>query len=37
MKVRDLWKHTDEGEVDQLNVKLTAHACKIVKLTKPSK
>ena len=37
MKVRDLWKHADEGEVDQLNVKLTAHACKIVKLTKPSK
>ena len=37
MKVRDLWKHAEEGEVDQLNVKLTAHACKIVKLTKPSK
>ena len=34
MKVRDLWKHTDEGESDQLNVKLSAHACKIVKLTK---
>ena len=34
MKVRDLWRHADEGETDQLNVKLSAHACKIVRLTK---
>jgi len=34
MKVRDLWKHADEGEADNLNVELEAHACKIVRLTK---
>lgn len=34
MKVRDLWKHQDEGEIDALAVNLEAHACKIVKLTK---
>ena len=33
-KVRDLWLHTDEGEADHLDVMLTAHGCKIVKLTK---
>lgn len=34
MKVRDLWKHQDEGETDALVENLRAHACKIVKLTK---
>lgn len=33
MKVRDLWKHADEGEADRLNVRLEPHSCKIVKLT----
>lgn len=35
MKVRDLWKHADEGEAERLNVSLKAHACKMVRLTKP--
>lgn len=34
MKVRDLWKHTDEGEADALSVNLHGHACKIVRLSK---
>ena len=34
MKVRDLWKHADEGEASSLTVRLEPHACKIVKLTK---
>lgn len=33
-KVRDLWKHQDEGEADKLEVELAAHACKIVRLSK---
>ncbi len=33
-KVRDLWKHTDEGITDALNVSLQGHECKIVRLTK---
>ncbi len=33
-KVRDLWKHADEGTATSLSVNLPAHACKIVKLTK---
>ena len=33
MKVRDLWKHTDEGESDNISVTLEPHSCKIVKLT----
>ena len=33
-KVRDLWKHADEGTATKLSVNLPAHACKIVKLTK---
>ena len=35
MKIRDLWKHADEGEADQLSVTLKPHACKIVRLIKP--
>lgn len=34
MKVRDLWKHEDLGEKDEINVSLEPHACLIVKLTK---
>ena len=34
MQVRDLWKHTDLGEKNQLMVTLEPHACLIVKLTK---
>lgn len=34
MKVRDLWKHTDEGEADALNVHLQGHECKIIRLSK---
>lgn len=33
-KVRDLWKHQDEGEADKLEVELAPHACKIVRLSK---
>ncbi|HJD75244.1 MAG TPA: glucan 1,6-alpha-isomaltosidase [Bacteroides reticulotermitis] len=33
-KVRDLWKHEDEGEADKLEVELGAHECKIVRLSK---
>lgn len=32
-KVRDLWKHADEGEADRLEVRLEPHACKVVRLT----
>lgn len=34
MKVRDLWRHADEGEATSLSVELEPHACKIVKLSK---
>ena len=34
-KVRDLWKHEDEGTItDKLEYDVPAHGCKIVKLTK---
>ena len=34
-KVRDLWKHADEGEViDKIEAVIPAHGCKIIKLTK---
>lgn len=33
MKVRDLWKHADEGVASSLTVSLAPHSCKIVKLT----
>lgn len=33
-KVRDLWKHADEGEADGLDVTLEAHGCKVVRLSK---
>lgn len=32
-KVRDLWKHTDEGVADVLNVHLQGHECKVVRLS----
>lgn len=35
MKVRDLWTHTDEGEVTKVSAKLAPHACKVVRLSKP--
>ena len=34
MKVRDLWRHKDEGKTDMLEVDLEPHACKIVRLSK---
>lgn len=34
MKVRDLWKHADEGETDALSVSLPGHGCKVVRLSK---
>lgn len=33
-KVRDLWRHADEGEASSLSVTLAPHACKIVRLHK---
>lgn len=33
-KVRDLWKHADEGVAKSLSATLAPHGCKIVKLTK---
>lgn len=33
MKVRDLWKHEDEGIVNMLEAELPAHGCKIVRLS----
>lgn len=33
-KVRDLWKHADEGTMSSLSVTLPAHGCKIVRLSK---
>lgn len=33
-KVRDLWKHADEGEANALNIRLQGHECKIVRLSK---
>ena len=32
--VRDMWQHKDEGECDNLEVVLQAHACKVVRLKK---
>ena len=34
MKVRDLWKHTDEGKASVVSANIPAHGCKIVKLAK---
>ena len=35
VKVRDLWKHQDEGEAEtSLSYKIPGHSCKIVRLTK---
>ena len=33
-KVRDLWKHADEGAATSISATLAPHGCKIVKLTK---
>ena len=33
-KVRDLWKHADEGSASSITASLPAHGCKIVRLTK---
>ena len=33
MKMRDLWKHADEGTVSAVSATIPAHGCKIVKLT----
>ena len=33
-KVRDLWRHRDEGSATSLHPKVPAHGCKIVKLSK---
>ena len=33
-KVRDLWRHEDEGIASELHPVVPAHGCKIVKLTK---
>lgn len=33
-KVRDLWRHADEGTASSLSVTIPAHGCKIVRLSK---
>lgn len=33
-KVRDLWKHADEGTATSINATIPAHGCKIVRLSK---
>lgn len=33
-KVRDLWKHADEGTGSAINATISAHGCKIVRLSK---
>ena len=33
-KVRDLWKHADEGTASSINANVPAHGCKIVRLKK---
>lgn len=33
-KMRDLWKHADEGTVSTVNATVPAHGCKIVRLSK---
>ena len=34
MKVRDLWKHVDEGVASAINAEIEPHGCKIVRLSK---
>ncbi|WP_279111412.1 hypothetical protein [Muribaculum intestinale] len=34
MKVRDLWKHVDEGVASAINAEVEPHGCKIVRLSK---
>jgi len=33
-KVRDLWKHADEGTASSIKANVAPHGCKIVKLSK---
>ena len=33
-KMRDLWKHADEGSGTGITASIAPHGCKIVKLTK---
>ena len=33
-KMRDLWRHADEGTASTINAKVQAHGCKIVRLCK---
>lgn len=33
-KMRDLWRHSDEGSVKTINATVPAHGCKIVRLSK---
>ena len=33
-KMRDLWKHADEGSADKVNVNLPPYGCKIIRLSK---
>lgn len=33
-RMRDLWRHADEGKASSLTAQVPAHGCKIVKLTK---
>lgn len=33
-KVRDLWRHADEGTATKLSATVPAHGCKIVRLSK---
>ena len=33
-KIRDLWKHADEGSANKINVNLPPYGCKIVRLSK---
>ena len=34
MNVRDLWAHADEGKASSVTANISAHGCKVVKLTK---
>lgn len=33
-KIRDLWRHADEGSADRISATVAAHGCKIVRLSK---
>ena len=34
MKVRDLWKHADEGTASSIEATIEPHGCKIMRLSK---